>query len=359
MPSARRTRATTRCATAFCAALADHEIVVASDDPAASASRHGTRTIAASALPAARAVREVDAVVVGGGTVFKTLHRSTGRSPTALLRNAAALVAGARASGKRVAMVGVGAGELQRRSARALSRWIVPQVDLLILRDEESAAVLADAGAPAPFWIGADPTWALPAVDASTKRGSRSMTVAISHLAGDPEQMGGFAHALTQWCEDWTVRLQPWQDTDVETAHRLRAVLGGAAEVIARPVDLAEATSAFAADELVVGLRFHSLVAAARAGTRFLAVAHEPKLVGLARRLGQVSVPEHATGDVFAGAIAHALRHGPPPPAAVEAEVRNARRSLELLRLLVDDSAGDAALRDLAGLPVSDGEGTW
>ncbi len=50
----------------FCTALADHEIVVASDDPAASASRHGTRTIAASALPAARAVREVDAVVVGG-----------------------------------------------------------------------------------------------------------------------------------------------------------------------------------------------------------------------------------------------------------------------------------------------------
>jgi polysaccharide pyruvyl transferase WcaK-like protein len=344
----------------FCSALADHEVVVASDDPAASASRHGTRTITASALPAARAVREVDAVVVGGGTVFKTLHPSTGRAPTALLRNAAALVAGARATGKRVAMVGVGAGELSRRSARALSRWIVPHIDLLILRDEESAAVLSDAGAPAPFWIGSDPTWALAAADVRRPNpAARSMTIAISHLAADPARMGGFAHALRQWCNDWTVRLQPWQDADVETAYRLRALLGGAAEIVDRPADLAEATSRFAADELVIGLRFHSLVAAARAGTRFLAVAHEPKLVGLARRLGQVSVPEHASSDVFAGAIAHALRHDPPPSSAVEAEVVNARRSLELLRLLLDDSAHDAARGDLAGLPVSDGDGTW
>ena len=102
-----------------------------------------------------------DAVVVGGGTVFKTLHRSTGRRPNSLLRNACLLAAAAKASGKQVALVGVGAGDLRGRQARALARWLVRRVDLLVLRDEESASALAGVGAPAPFWIGADPAWAL------------------------------------------------------------------------------------------------------------------------------------------------------------------------------------------------------
>jgi polysaccharide pyruvyl transferase WcaK-like protein len=347
----------------FCATLADHDLVVAGDDPAASASRHRTRMIPSSALPTARAIRDADAVVVGGGTVFKTLHPSSGRMPTALLRNTAALVAGARATGTRVAMVGVGAGDLGRRSARALSRWIVPHLDLLILRDEESAAVLADAGAPPPFWIGADPTWALADTGARRRphgRSPRSMTIAISHLAGDPGRLRGLADAVRPWCEDWTVRLQPWQPSlDVAAAHHLRTLLGGGAEILDPPADLADAATAFAGDELVIGLRFHALVAAAWAGTRFLAVAHEPKLVGLARRLGQVSVPAHATVDVFAGAIAHALAHAPPSARAVDAEVGSARRSLDLLRLLVDDGAAGGPSPDVAGLPLSGGGGTW
>jgi polysaccharide pyruvyl transferase WcaK-like protein len=349
----------------FCAALADHEVIVASGDPGLNATRHGARTIPAAALPTARAVRAADVVVVGGGTIFKTLHPSTGRAPTALLRNVAALVAGARASGARAAMVGVGAGDLGRRSARALSRWIVSHVDLLILRDEESAAVLADAGARPPFWIGADATWALDAARPSpTPPGprTRSMTIAISHLAGD---LGGLAAAVRPWCDEWSVRLQPWQPgaagRDLDAARLLRARLGGRVEIIDPPADLADASATFAADELVIGLRFHALVAAARAGTRFLAVAHEPKLVGLARRLGQVSVPAHATGDVFAGVIAHSLAHDPPSRSAVDAEIRDARRSLDLLRLLVNGGAVDdvSIPVDLAGLPLSSGGGTW
>jgi len=129
-------------------------------------------------------------------------------------------------------------------------------------------------------------------------------------------------------------------------------------KVLDEPDGLPAAAAAFAGDDLVIGLRFHALVAAGMAGTRFLAVAHEPKLAGLARRLGQVSVPAHATADVLRGALDHALDHDPVTPVAVETQVDGARRSLDLMRLLLDDAAlGDP--HTVAGLPLSNGSGSW
>ena len=62
-------------------------------------------------------------------------------------------------------MIGVGADDLRGRQAQVIARWLVRHADLLVLRDEESAAALAVAGAPKPFWIGADPAWLLAARD--------------------------------------------------------------------------------------------------------------------------------------------------------------------------------------------------
>jgi polysaccharide pyruvyl transferase WcaK-like protein len=107
-----------------------------------------------------------------------------------------------------------------------------------------------------------------------------------------------------------------------------------------------------------VALRFHALVAAARAGTPFLAVSHEPKLAGLSRRLRQVSVPVHATADVLAAAVARALEADPPSGADIAGEVAAAAHTLELLRLLLDGGEIDEPGR-LPALPLSAGGGTW
>src|SRR6187402_1444771 len=102
---------------AFVRALAGDEVVVASSDPDATSRRHGVRAIADRPTVVARELRRCDAVVVGGGTVFKTLHRSTGRGATSLLRNACLLSSAAKATGRHVAFVGVGAGDLRGRLA--------------------------------------------------------------------------------------------------------------------------------------------------------------------------------------------------------------------------------------------------
>ena len=147
---------------AFARALPDHRPLAASSDPAATAAAHGIAAVGRDDLTSVgRAIALADAVVVAGGTIFKTLHPSSGRAPLSLLRRTAVLAAATRTMRKPLALVGVGAAPLRGRGARALARSIVRAADLLILRDEESAGHLAAIGAPTPVRVGADPAWTL------------------------------------------------------------------------------------------------------------------------------------------------------------------------------------------------------
>lgn len=321
----------------------------------------GCELIASSARPVLHELRRADVVVVGGGTVFKRLHPASGRRPNALLRSTAGLVAAARARGASVALVGVGAGDLGGREAKALARWIVRHTDLLVLRDEESAGVLAAAGAPVPFRIGADPAWVLvgaPAPHAVTTGPGRAVTVAISHLAGDRTLVGRLATALEPLAGEQPIHLQPWQvdigDRDVEIARELAARLGAAATIVDPPADLVAARDGFRGDRLVVAMRFHAIVAAGAAGAPVLAIAHEPKLAGLARRLGQPAVPPHASTEVLRHAVRVALDQPAATAAAVAAEVTQATATMELLQLLVDRGATAEPAR-IVSPPLSSG----
>lgn len=351
---------------AFCRALDGHDVTVVSADPAATTRQHGRPASAASARSVDRAVRDADAVVVGGGTVFKQLAASTGRAPNALLRNTAALVAGARLRGVSVAMIGVGAGTLRGTTARALCRWIIPHTDLVVLRDEESASVLAATGMRPPFWMGADPAWTL--FDAAhapqTGMGARrSITVALSHHAVERTGLDTLVTTLQPFVHDWDLRLQPWQlganslDLDLDLARVLQQRLGGV-EILPAPTDLYDAASGFADDALVIGMRFHALVAAAAAGSRFVAIAHEPKLAGLARRLEQASVPSHASADVMRATMDWALANEPPSNEGLRQEMAAAGHSFQMLELLL--SGGQVAEPNrLAAMPLSSGVGAW
>jgi polysaccharide pyruvyl transferase WcaK-like protein len=357
---------------AFAAALPEHVPVAASSAPASTAAEHAIPAVDRDDPPAVlRAVRHADAVVVAGGTVFKTLHPSCGRRPGALLRRLTVLAIAAKAMRKPLALVGVGAGSLESASARRHSRAIVQACDLLILRDEESASRLAAAGATAPFRVGADAAWtvlddapqpaasngaarvagatsaggdargaraaspALASTDfvATLPSGPAPVVVALSHLAGGPELPAALAAGLAPLVSAGApVLLQPWQPDDVELGRVVAALLDGARLVVA-PAGLDAARDAFAGARLVIGLRFHSLVAAAAAGVPFVAYAHEPKLAGLARRFGQPAV---LPGGPLAGtALAALAKSAPPSRDAVARERELALAGFRLLRVLV------------------------
>lgn len=329
----------------------------------------GAARVVSSAQPhrVARAAAMADAVVFAGGTVFKPLRRESRRPALDLLRRALALAYGAKALGKPLALVGVGAAPIASREGRLLARRLVKQADLLVLRDEESAEVLAQTGAQAPFRIGADAVWTLldapPAGGAS--RGTGPVHVALSHEAGSAGLADDLAAALVPvLAAGHPVALQPWQiggrarPDDLDLAHAVNARLGGAAELLLPPVDLLAARALFARARLVVGLRFHALLAAAAAGTRFVAVAHEPKLGAVARRLGQPAVAlagKESEVRALSTAVLTALRDGAAPrAAAVRAEIARSEQGLRLLRVLLSRGRADEA--DTIGtLPLGPG----
>jgi polysaccharide pyruvyl transferase WcaK-like protein len=340
---------------AFAQGLRDHRPMVASTDPAATVAEHGLPAVGRDDLGRIiRLIARSDAVVVAGGTVFKALHPSCGRPPLALLRRTAALAAATRALRKPLALVGVGAAPLEGLPARRLARAIVHSADLLILRDDESAGHLAAIGAPTPFRVGADPAWTLvPDPPRPNGIGHGPVVVALSHLAGGPELAERLAAGLQPIADAGIpVRLDPWQpDGDRELADAVAGRLGPSAEIAPGPAELTAAREGMAGTRLVLAQRFHSLVAAASAGVPALAVAHEPKLIGLARRLEQPTVAATARPEDLAAAVLGALDAAPASAAAVRRERAAAEDCFRLLRVLLAGGRSDEAV-DVDGLAL-------
>jgi polysaccharide pyruvyl transferase CsaB len=342
----------------FVHALDGHDVVATSTDPGQTRLAHGCDAVVASDRAAvAGALLRADAVVMGGGTVFKALHPSTGRRANELLWNASLLALAARAAAKPVLLVGVGAAPLRGARALRLARRLVRHAALLVLRDEESARVLADAGAPVPFRVGADPTWAhVTDVPIVTSARHDTVLVTVSRFADDPAGTGGLAASLRALrSEGLRLCLQPWQvdpssADDLPATHALACEIGGPVEMLEPPDDLHEATRQAAAARLVVGMRFHSLVAAAAAGTRMVAIDHEPKLGALARAFGQ-QASRPGTGTDWHVLLERALT-GARPERAVRTEMTAlADEQFRLMRLVLEGGGADDA-EHLVGLPL-------
>lgn len=346
---------------AFLHALPDRWSGVATTStPADTAAAHGCAVVdARRPLAVTRALLRSDAVVFAGGTVFKTLHPSASRSRAALLRNAALVATAAKALGRPVAIVGVGAGDLDSPVAPPLVRALVRGADLLVLRDEESVERLAAVGAAMPVRVAADPAWVLLDEPPVHEVAGDRVIVALSRVAIGAVGVDWLVDALRPVADVGVpVALQPWQVGDVRAddgalADRLARALRPV-DVLDPPRDLAAARSLFLRSRAVVGLRFHALVAAASAGRPFVAVAHEPKLASVARRLGQAAVDPALPPGALTAAVLRACASSGPSPAAVRGEIALAEEGFRLLRLVLDGAACPD-VDELTGLPLVGG----
>jgi polysaccharide pyruvyl transferase WcaK-like protein len=340
---------------AFVRGLPDWDHVATSRDPGYTRARGVEAVPSWSAAKVAGAARRADAVVFAGGTVFKQLDPRVRRPPNDLLLKAVLLAAGSKAHGKPLAMIGMGVGKLPDGAPSALARTLVRFPDLLVLRDEESAEVLSRTGARAPFRVGADPAWTLlDAPPEAHENGSDTILVALSSHCGGPELADRLVDVLTP-LSDFRIKLQPWQVvgpmSDATLARELEERLPGRVETLPPPRDLSDARELCSTAHVVLSLRFHALLAAASAGVPFVAMAHEAKLAGLARRLHQSAVgPEEPPRRVTEAILA--AGNGPPPrPAAVRAEIARAEESFRLTRLLLNRGRSPEAA-EVTGLPL-------
>ena len=322
---------------AFCEALAEHDVIVVSGDPGDTARRHRVRAVPATALSTARscARRPTPSSSAAARSSSRCTPPPAG-APNALLRNTAALVAGARARGTKVAMIGVGADDLRGRQAQAIARWLVRHS-----RPARAARRGVGGRARRRRRAGAVLDRRRPGVAAGARHGRRSSrSPAASRRSPSPSATSPATRRVRRatWRprsrrsgDRYSVHLQPWQigagGRDLELAEQLRERLGADAKVLDAPASLGAAVASFVGDRprRRAALprprrRRHGRHPLRRRGPR--AEARRARPGGSARcRCRRTPRPRCSTG-----AIRHALGHPPVAAAAVAAEVAGAER---------------------------------
>jgi polysaccharide pyruvyl transferase WcaK-like protein len=349
---------------AFVGALPDWHLTVTTHDPEEAAAL-GCEPIRTSRPEAVgRAAAKVDAIVVGGGSIFKTMHPAAGRRPLALLANVAALGATSTLRGRPLALVGVGASDLSDWRSRALARFIVRASDLLVLRDEESSSALINAGVPGPFRVGADPAWTLLRPPGARHSPDRSVLVVPSTYAIASDGWDGMVRRTADSLQllldaGLRVHLQVWQRrtpaTPIDDERIVRALqqrFGHTIAVIPTPSCLTDAVRTMADMATVVSFRFHALIAAAAAGVPTVAVAHEAKLGAMARRLGQRATSVDFDPGDLAELVLAQLASPAPGPAVVKEQIDLADEGFRLLRVLLSGGRTEEA-DSLGALPLT------
>ncbi|MGH2926670.1 MAG: polysaccharide pyruvyl transferase family protein [Solirubrobacteraceae bacterium] len=257
-----------------------------------------------------------------------------------------------------------------------MARRLVRRSDLLVVHDEESAHELVGVGVPGPVRVGADPVWALlaPPEASGARRAERVLVIPPRRSAtgrgvgGGEETAGALPDAVAGLVgRGMRVALQPWEHPD-DGAPRSRPSgppggdpsgawlmerACGEVERLPAPASLAEAVSSMRDAGVVLTYRFHGLVAAGAAGVPTVAVAHEAKLAGLSRRLGQRAVAPEVGPEELCEAVLGAVGSSGPDPGVVKQEIERAEEGFQLLRVLL--ASGDTEeSHELRALPLSE-----
>ncbi|MEA2211724.1 MAG: hypothetical protein QOF83_1672 [Solirubrobacteraceae bacterium] len=344
---------------AFARGLPEHELVLLTSGPGERRNHRGQSVVSLrDRSRVLSALRRAQILILGDGVLHGSPRASRGGDH---IREGLRLGLVAKALGRRVALLGVGAGALERRTDRTRASLLVRLSDLLILRDPATADVLAAAGAPGPFRVAADPAWW--AIDTTVAPARQRNGVMVILDANTMVRTPALAARLTAACDRLAagglrVSLAPWRvgltgtdDLDLARAVVAGMSMGARARVLLPPADLSETRAQAARAQVVLGLRRHALIVAASVGTPAVAVAADHETASLARRLGQLPLTADAAPTVIAATVSAAIGHRPAGPGAVARERAAAQEAFRLLRLLLEADRSEEDRR-LGALPL-------
>ena len=282
------------------------------------------------------ALGDCDGLILGGGSLLQ--DSTSWRS----LLYYAALILTARLQGKPVILWAQGLGPLRRRRSRLLVGRLLPLVAAASWRDQQSADLAQQlaghsrSGDP----VGADPVWTLPPMHWRGRGGPIVLARRPSKLLSEADWRV-LLEALAALAEqnDRSVLWLPLHDgQDCGLMQRLQqqnlvpeALALRSREIrLQRPEELMAQASAAG---LVLAMRLHGLILAARSGAPVSALSYDPKVAAAAEALGCSWV------ELQQLPVAEALSHcwqqqldQPLPSAAIEAQVRSAAQHQALLR---------------------------
>lgn len=331
------------------------EPVAVSIDPYGTGRDHGIEALRhrspAHSLALARSLRDTDGLIVAGGIV------QAESSPWNLPFHASRLLA-ARSTGERSAAVGLGAGRVRGRLGPALARAALGKLGAIVVRDHDSARLLARWGLPDAA-VGADPALCLDAPPPSAPGDTMAVILRPPNRRGagtagaKARRWGQPGPDRHRWIDQvarsldaaasaagLAVRMIAFQPSRDGPLHRAVAErLQTSAELVAPALDsvLAEV----ARSRLVVTMRYHGAVAALLGHRPAVMIDYSPKMSALAAEGGgwaPLVLTDEFKADRLVAAIS-AVLSDPGRAAAARAELTT--------RLAVNHAAIDRLLDGL------------
>jgi len=239
----------------------------------------------------AKAIRECDCFISGGGTMIGDeldLSFPLGYN--------AKLISIAKLHGKRVSMLAIGANRLQSEAGAKMARNIVRLCDLITLRDEESRSVCLELYAGSSPVTTADPAFLLEAKETPRTKELKERLRARGKVFGINVVNEAWAHlnvyknSIAKACEYFSSQygylpvffcneVRPGNffdfDANSQTAALLRCEHELLEPVYYSPEEMIDILSVF---DFVIGMRMHSMIFAAVAGTPFVAISRVDKV---------------------------------------------------------------------------------
>ena len=238
------------------------------------------------------AIKQSDCVISGGGTVIGDeldLSYPLGYN--------AKLISIAKLYGKKVSMLAIGANKLRSNAGVRTARTIIRLCDLITVRDEESRSVCLELGADSSRTATtADPAFLLDAKETPRTRELKERLRARGRVFGVNVVDEAWAHldtykvSIARTCEYFHSRygylpvffcneVRPGNFFDFDANSQTAALLSCEHELLEpiyySPGEMIDTLSVF---DFVIGMRMHSLIFAAIAGTPFVAVSRVDKV---------------------------------------------------------------------------------
>lgn len=246
-----------------------------------------------------RAMRRVDLLISGGGSLLQdvTGYRSI---PYYL-----GVVSMAKLWGRPVMFYGQGVGPVTGLIGRSLIPLVGNLVDRVTVRDRDSARALQALGVRRPpIEVTADAALALGPADPERVRpllrewgvpldGRPLLGVSVRAWQGTGQMEAALAQGLDQFARETGAHLVfiPMQfPHDIQAARPIVARLAAPATLVEAPLTYRQVQALVGCCDLLVGMRYHSLVFAAMNGVPMLGLSYDPKNDSLLHLLGQEAV---------------------------------------------------------------------
>jgi len=281
------------------ARMPDLRPIVVSSDPASTSRFYNVESILNSDRTATlAAARECDVIALGGGGLLNDywdVSLASLFSRTDATLNYYTCVALAALYAKPLILYAMGIGPLSTRLGRLYTQMVAEQAQVITVRDEQSKVILGELGIDAArVHVTADPafllTYALPTLDLPRPIlgvALRNWSIAVDAETWEPEVAAALDEFLSR--HGGSVLFLPFQRSTVESdndkaiAERVRSRMSRhrSTTVFEAAGAACELAGAIGRCDLMLGMRYHSVLFALRHGVPTVGLVYDPKVRGL------------------------------------------------------------------------------